>query len=119
MFEQSTPEAGVQVPKGTVDDVEEPTDAVVRELAEESGVDTSADVSVTHLATDRWVHERRDVVYRRHFYHVPVDDDRDGWEHVVTGDGVDDGMTFICYRTCPRSVSLSRDVGDYLHVLFE
>lgn len=116
VFEQSTPGTGVQIPKGTVDRGEDPAEAVVRELAEESGVESV--LAVDHLATDRWVHERRAEVYRRHFFHVSVDEERDEWAHVVTGDGVDDGMTFSCYWTCPRSVSLSRDMGDHLDRLF-
>lgn len=114
VFEQEKPGAGVQVPKGTVDDGESPSGAVVRELGEECGVEDVT--SVSHLTTDRWTHDRRGV-YRRHFFHVHVQDDRDEWNHVVTGGGEDDGLVFSCYWTCPRSVSLSRDMGDYLEWL--
>lgn len=117
VFEQPSSGTGVQVPKGTVDDGEDPAEAVVRELAEESGVDEPE--VLAHLATDRWFHDRREAIYRRHFFHVSVDEERDEWEHVVTGDGIDDGMTFSCFWTCPRSVSLSRDMGDYLHVILD
>ncbi|GAB3027661.1 NUDIX hydrolase [Natronobiforma cellulositropha] len=117
VFEQPTPGTGVQVPKGTVDEGEAPAEAVVRELEEETGIDEPTEV--THLASDRWVHDRRRAIYRRHFFHVLVDEPRDAWDHVVTGAGEDDGMVFSCYFTCPRSVALSRDMGDYVHTVLE
>ncbi|MFC6717982.1 NUDIX domain-containing protein [Natrialbaceae archaeon GCM10025810] len=112
VFEQEKPGAGVQVPKGTVEDGEAPHTAVVRELAEESGVD--APLGVSHLTSDHWYHERRETLYRRHFYHVPVREPREAWDHAVIGGGEDDGLVFSCFWAEPASVSLSRDMDDYL-----
>lgn len=112
VFEQEASGTGVQVPKGTVEAGELPRKGVVRELAEESGVDDA--LGVSHIETDHWYHDRRESIYRRHFFHVPVRESREEWEHAVTGGGEDDGLVFYCYWAEPGSVSLSRDMDDYL-----
>lgn len=114
VFDHPTADGGPQVPKGTVDEGESPVDAVVRELEEESGVSDPLDV--IHLETDRWLHERRREVYRRHFFHVPIAEERDAWDHRVTGDGVDDGMVFSYYWVAPP-ISLAREMDAYLETL--
>jgi 8-oxo-dGTP pyrophosphatase MutT (NUDIX family) len=108
---------GVQVPKGTVEDGEPLDAALRREIREESGLVVTG--AVTHLVTDVWtrrVHPPRRYV--RHFYHVHVDEPRDAWTHVVTGDGSDAGERYA-YRwtavSADESFALSLD--DYLPLL--
>ena len=64
------PEAGIQVPAGTVEDNEQPEDAVLREAREETGLE--------HLVVARFLGEQRrnmsdferDEVHHRFFYHL-------------------------------------------------
>ncbi|MGH2604881.1 MAG: NUDIX hydrolase, partial [Dehalococcoidia bacterium] len=64
------PDAGIQVPAGTMRDGEQPEDAVLREAAEETGL--------TDLVLVRYLGEQRydmtdfgwDEVHHRHFYHL-------------------------------------------------
>ncbi|WP_255167991.1 NUDIX hydrolase [Natrononativus amylolyticus] len=114
VFDHPAADGGPQIPKGTVDEGETPAEAVVRELEEESGV--SEPLDVVHLETDRWLHEHHEQLYRRHFFHVPLEEERDAWDHRVTGDGEDDGMVFSYYWVVPP-VSLAREMDAYLHAL--
>lgn len=115
VFEHRDRDAGVQVPKGTVDPEEPPRDAAVRELREETGV---SDVdAVTPVETDRWFYEKRGRTFRRHFFHVETTGERDRWDHVVTGGGEDGGMVFRCYWVRPAAASLVHEMDAYLDLL--
>jgi 8-oxo-dGTP pyrophosphatase MutT (NUDIX family) len=91
-------QAGTQVPAGTVDDNEDPGDAVVREVLEECGVRTQL---LRELGTTDAIAPRGEP-RRNFFFHLTTDDPRDEWEHVVAGGGGDDGMVFAC-RFAPLS----------------
>ena len=86
------PDAGTQVPAGTVDDDEPPALAVVREVREETGVDARlvSELGVTDAVAPRG--EPR----RNYFFELATDEPRDAWEHVVHGGGGDDGLVFVC-----------------------
>jgi 8-oxo-dGTP pyrophosphatase MutT (NUDIX family) len=65
------PEAGIQVPAGTIEPGEEPAAAAIRELAEESGV------TAVHLVRCLGVYEYdmrplREEIQTRHVFHVEV-----------------------------------------------
>lgn len=84
---------GLQVPKGTIESDETPREAVVREIREESGLTDPR--SIRHLTTDVWTRRRTPPKrYRRHFFHVAVDENRESWTHVVTGTGAEQGLEF-------------------------
>ncbi|ODR81330.1 DNA mismatch repair protein MutT, partial [Haladaptatus sp. W1] len=70
VFEHANKDAGVQVPKGTIEDGEDPREAVVREVREESGLTEFA--SIRPLSTDVWDHHEKPKAYRRHFFHLVV-----------------------------------------------
>jgi 8-oxo-dGTP pyrophosphatase MutT (NUDIX family) len=86
------PEAGAQVPAGTVEDGEDPADAVVREVSEECGVraQVARELGFTDSVAPRG--EPR----RNFFFELTTDDPRDEWEHVVVGGGGDHGLVFAC-----------------------
>jgi 8-oxo-dGTP pyrophosphatase MutT (NUDIX family) len=86
------PDAGTQVPAGTVDRDEDPAVAVVREVYEETGVEARLvrELGVTDAIAPRG--EPR----RNFFFELETEDPRDAWEHVVQGGGGDDGMVFVC-----------------------
>jgi 8-oxo-dGTP pyrophosphatase MutT (NUDIX family) len=86
------PDAGTQVPAGTVYHDEDPAVAVVREVFEEAGVEARV---VRGLGfTDALAPSGEP---RRNFYfELETDEPRDAWEHIVQGGGEDDGMVFVC-----------------------
>ena len=86
------PEAGTQVPAGTVEDDEAPAEAVVREVQEETGVAARV---VRELGTLDAIAPKGEP-RRNHFFELATDETRDEWEHVVHGGGGDDGLVFVC-----------------------
>lgn len=113
--ERADPEAGVQVPKGGIDEGERPCYAVRRELAEEAGL--THDRPVYHVASDRF---RRADGKRvaRHFFHFPVEEARDEWAHEVTGGGEDDGLVYdLFWQPLPLSNPLAAGMDAYLPLL--
>lgn len=64
------PEAGIQVPGGTVEVGEDPADAVVREAREETGLagfEFIAQLGTVEHDVRPW---GRDEIHRRHFFHL-------------------------------------------------
>ena len=91
---QGSPEAGVQVPGGTVDPGEELLDALRREVVEESGLTDLA--VVCPLAADPFEWEGRTQL--RHVFHVEAPPETpDSWSHTVTAGEEDCGLVFL-YR---------------------
>ncbi|MFJ6512969.1 NUDIX domain-containing protein [Streptomyces sp. NPDC091406] len=89
------PEAGTQVPAGGVAPGEDPERAVLREVAEETGL-RGARV-VRRIAVDGRPHP--ETGQPRLTTYLLLDAPQDGpaeWEHRVRGDGGDAGMRFVC-----------------------
>ncbi|MFC6731908.1 NUDIX domain-containing protein [Haladaptatus sp. DYSN1] len=110
---------GLQVPKGTVEPAESPFDAVVREVAEESGLTEFA--SIRPLGADTWTREKADRLkhYRRYFFHLEVEEPRDSWDHVVTGTGEEVGEVYsYSWVPLPTAVRLSQNLHAQLSKLF-
>lgn len=66
------PEAGVQVPAGTILVGEAPALAVVREATEESGLDQFARVEFIGISEVDARPYGKDEMHRRHFFHLPL-----------------------------------------------
>jgi len=107
----------LQVPKGTIEGDERPRAALAREVREETGLDPER--SATHLASDVWTRRLTPPRhYVRHFYHVPVDEPRDEWTHVVTGTGEEAGAEFeFQWVELPTTESFALGLDDYLPAL--
>lgn len=89
--------AGTQVPAGGVDPEEPLDEAVLREVAEESGL-TCVRV-LRPLAEEHTPHPIHRFPRHTTFFELEVDGDADvpdAWDHRVTGAGRDHGMTFHC-----------------------
>ena len=86
------PEAGVQVPAGTVE-LEEPIEtALFREVHEEAGLDN---LRLVRKLAERLEEDWNQV---RHVFHLSAPDDTpDHWTHIVHGQGEDSGMVFEYY----------------------
>lgn len=85
------PDAGLQVPAGTVEPGEAAEAAAYREVAEESGL-TSAQVQLVRKLAEA---EEPEWEQNRHVYlFAPVVDLPERWRHTVAGAGEDQGMVF-------------------------
>jgi len=83
------PEAGIQVPAGTVEDGEVLMDALLREVEEESGL--SAFSAIQFLGEQTFIATAKKEVHQRYFYHLTFEKDApDTFQHIVTGTGEDE-----------------------------
>ena len=108
---------GLQIPKGTIEDGENPREALFREIVEESGLGIVG--PTRHLTSDVWTRrESPPKRYIRHFFHSTVHEPRDEWTHVVTGEGEERGAEFEFSwvdLSTDREFALALD--DYVHLL--
>ncbi len=102
VFEDSdNPQVGVQVPAGRLDDGEGLEEGLLRELAEETGLESAR--VVRELPGFEQHYPSR---YENHAFQVVVDADApDIWEHVVYGEGDDAGLVFR-FRWVPIAADL-------------
>ncbi|MET7519984.1 NUDIX domain-containing protein [Streptomyces sp. NPDC005480] len=77
------PEAGIQVPAGGVDPGELLTDAVLREITEETGV--AAVMLGATLAVQQRPHPHTAQPRVTVFFHAQTTETRDTWIHTVAG----------------------------------
>ncbi|MCE7792941.1 NUDIX domain-containing protein [Salipaludibacillus sp. CUR1] len=116
VFQHPVPEAGVQIPKGTVETEEAPDEGVIREMKEETGLN---DVHLNHLlAEDLWKNNDG-AVHHRYFYKLTVSDAPDEWVWNPAGGGEEEGLTFrFFWISAAEERGLIRGHGDYLHLIF-
>jgi 8-oxo-dGTP pyrophosphatase MutT (NUDIX family) len=89
------PEAGTQIPAGGVRPDEEPERAVLREVAEETGL--LATSVVRRLIVEDTSHPDTGQPRRTTYFHLRTPKTTpDAWNHTVRGDGADAGLTFAC-----------------------
>ncbi|GAA0466410.1 NUDIX hydrolase [Streptomyces olivaceiscleroticus] len=89
------PQAGTQIPAGGVGPDEGLEEAVLREVAEETGLLTAT--VVRHIVVEDKPHPDTGQPRRTSFFHLQVPADTpDEWEHDVHGDGQDAGLAFAC-----------------------
>lgn len=108
---KDVPEAGIQVPKGTVKKDETTYDAVIREVKEETGLE---EFEVKKLiAEDEWENEDG-AIHHRFFYHIHCTEIADEWEHHPTGGDEEQGLIFQFFWISSESeVELIRGHTDY------
>ncbi|MFY1679369.1 NUDIX hydrolase [Streptomyces sp. WMMC905] len=89
------PEAGTQVPAGGAKPGERLEEAVLREVAEETGLLTAT--VVRQIATENKSHPDTGQPRRTSFFFLQASAETpDAWDHHVNGDGDDAGLTFTC-----------------------
>lgn len=87
-------DSGMQVPGGTIDRGELLMDALYREIEEETGIAKDDLVLVGKLAKNTYFPRHRDRKYERTIFHLDYKGDGpDEWEHTITGEGKDQGLT--------------------------
>ncbi|MCO0598030.1 NUDIX domain-containing protein [Peribacillus butanolivorans] len=116
VFQHSIPEAGIQIPKGTVKPEENTYNAVIREIEEETGL-KNVDVEAL-LAQDYWESDDG-TIHQRFFYKINVSDVPNEWNYQPTGGGDEEGLTFrFFWISSQEDVVLVRGHGDYLNRIF-
>jgi 8-oxo-dGTP pyrophosphatase MutT (NUDIX family) len=115
VFKHPNPEAGIQIPKGTVRLNENPFTATVREIKEETGL---MDFQVEGLlAEDYWTYDDG-ALHHRFFYKLRVTEDRDEWVHYPTGGGFEEELFFeFFWISSKEEVELVRGHADYLDLI--
>ncbi|MGD7043120.1 NUDIX hydrolase [Jeotgalibacillus proteolyticus] len=116
VFQHPIPQAGIQIPKGTVKAEESTRHAVIREIEEETGL---RNVQVEELlGEDLW--ENGDgTIHNRFFYKLSVSNAGDEWDYKPTGGGEEEGLTFrFFWISSGDEVELIRGHGDYLNCIF-
>jgi 8-oxo-dGTP pyrophosphatase MutT (NUDIX family) len=109
------PEAGTQVPAGGIEPGESAGDAVVREVAEETGLDG---VRVRRKLGVSILVEPSGLSHEQHFFHAEVaGESDDAWEHEVSGVGEDTGLVFSCRFAPIEDARVHELQRDFLHLV--
>ncbi|WP_157087764.1 NUDIX hydrolase [Oceanobacillus damuensis] len=116
VFQHPIPEAGIQIPKGTVNDQEDTYNAVIREIEEETGLKNF--VVENLIVEDNWKNDDG-AIHNRFFYRINVSDAPDEWDYQPTGGGDEEELTFHYFWISSKDeVELIRGHEDYLHHVF-
>lgn len=90
------PEAGTQVPGGSIDPGESPEQAALREALEETGLDGLQ--VVRYVGVFPWYWAEKEQHHNRHVFHLTAGRALpDHWVHVVSAGEEDKGLRFGCY----------------------
>lgn len=114
------PEAGLQVPAGTVEDGEEIEAGLRREVIEETGL-TEFEV-VREIATYEWTHPISGNLHERHVFLLRVPPATpESWQWIETSGGqVSELEGFVfCFRwyDLAGEIELAGHQGDYLYAI--
>ncbi|EPD50346.1 hypothetical protein HMPREF1210_02917 [Paenisporosarcina sp. HGH0030] len=88
------PEAGLQVPAGTIEEDEQLIDALYREINEETGITRDNLSFIGKIHKYNYYPNGKGTVHERNFFHLGYAGDQQNWEHLVVCDGLDNGLTF-------------------------
>jgi 2-phosphosulfolactate phosphatase len=117
VFEHAdVPDAGLQVPAGTIDVGEDPEWAALREAEEETGLSSLR--VVRHLTTHTLWAPWSSSHHERHVYHLELDGEApDTWTHIVTA-GDERGIRFAFrWHDLSNPLELAGRQGEYLEYL--
>ncbi|TFD94368.1 NUDIX domain-containing protein [Jeotgalibacillus sp. R-1-5s-1] len=96
VFSQTdAPEAGIQIPGGTVESSDESlTSTMMREIEEETGLNQNLHL-LEKILFEYYYHPIKQEFQKRHFFLVLLEDEGlDRWRHIVKSTGQDEGMEF-------------------------
>jgi 8-oxo-dGTP pyrophosphatase MutT (NUDIX family) len=99
----ANPEAGIQVPGGSIRTGESPERAVLRELSEETGLRDFGQAVLLGIAEYDMRDFGRNEIQRRHFYLVPFQGSRSArWTHFETSGGTISPIEFEFFWVLPH-----------------
>lgn len=104
----ASPEAGIQVPGGTIEDGESPEAAVLREAFEETGLPGLRLVRFLGEQVREMVEANQGETHHRYFFHLAVDSAPDRWRSYETfggGDPIPFDMFFVPIRAVPALIT--------------
>jgi len=117
VFQHPIPEAGIQIPKGTVKQGETPENAVLREMKEETGLDNLSLKGL--IAKDLWKADEG-ALHERFFYHLSAPNTKEEWSFNPTGGEEENGLMFrFFWISRVHDVQLIRGHGDYLDEILD
>ena len=106
------PDVPIQVPGGTLKEGEDPVEGLKREVWEESGLTDLNDIKKLGEAdVESAVNGEK---FHAYFFRCGVNVKCDKWDHVVKGDGEDEGLTFSYRWLDPQEALLVYDY--YFHI---
>jgi 8-oxo-dGTP diphosphatase len=117
LLHRDYPEAGIQVPGGTVEPGEAFESALLREVYEETGL---TNVKIIKKLTDCiFFNTYKQEEQERHVYLLDtVSDTKEEWEHVVEGEGEDKGLVYkFIWSPIDNLPMLRSDHGNYIEFL--
>lgn len=88
------PEAGLQVPGGTIEEDEMLIDALYREIAEETGIVKNDLSFIGKIFNYNFYPNGKQTAYERTFFHLNYEGTQQSWDHQVISDGLDNGLIF-------------------------
>lgn len=110
---EGMPEAGIQVPGGTVEERESLLEALQREIEEESGLKDLA--LARHFGTHEYITQDRSQLHTRYLFEVKfIEEPPDKWTHVVKSNGDDNNLIFnFSWIPLEEAETLIGDLGKY------
>ncbi|WP_262177057.1 NUDIX hydrolase [Saccharococcus sp. Marseille-Q5394] len=95
---KDNPEAGWQVPGGTIEEDELLLDALYREIEEETGIRREQLQLNGKVNKENYFPENRpNVIHERNIFHLTyIGEDESEWDTCVNSTGKDNGMIFHC-----------------------
>ena len=94
------PNAGWQVPGGTIENDELVIDALYREIKEEAGISRQELELKGEIFQTNYFSKHSGSMHERSFFHLTYTGELSEWEHSVEGSGEDKGLIF-CHRFIP------------------
>ena len=106
------PEAGLQVPAGTIERGEQPPAAMVREIQEETGLSNVRIASYLGNASYDMTNYRRAEIQERHFFLLECSDlVEERWSHSELHDGLQEPTVFDFFWVPLKDGSLKLEAG--------
>lgn len=109
------PDAGIQVPAGTVKDSEEIEKALFREIKEESGIVNL--ILKKKIKQYIYYDTIKNEYHERHVFHLEIKDEiiKNNWIHIVDSDDEDKGLVFCYYWELLKELpKLTANQDDYI-----
>lgn len=112
VFEQNREGAGIQIPKGTVEEGETPQEAIIREMFEETGL---TDLVVQDLIAQDYFEHYSGALHKRYFFHLTTTTQYNSWQHSPTGENETSLLFNFYWIGDIHEVNLAKGHGDYLY----